>query len=298
MRIEALTSDRINDFIYYCKKHKNELDDSFLYDEDLKNFKPDNENPTYICINDKEEITGTASLIIDEYNRRGKKGRFRLFHSEYEDIDCYKKLLDFILTRTDGIDKIFIFIPVINIKLINIFKELRFTIERYSFLLIREEAVVPKCSLPAEYSIRALRPGTDENVWCEIRNISFKKLKGSETPITEEMVQKMINGDDYIEGGCMVLYHGEKPVGVVRGSRDEYEGSPIMNIGPLAIMPEYQQKGLGRSLLRAALQFAKDNSYDKTVLCVNADNERAKKLYIDEGFKQVEAVVALEYYLK
>jgi GNAT superfamily N-acetyltransferase len=45
---------------------------------------------------------------------------------------------------------------------------------------------------------------------------------------------------------------------------------------------------LGRSLLRAVLLFAKDKGYKAAILCVNAENERAKALYIQEGFKQVE----------
>lgn len=68
-----------------------------------------------------------------------------------------------------------------------------------------------------------------------------------------------------------------------------------MNIGPLAILPAYQGKGLGRQLLRAALDFAQKKKYKKAMLCVNADNERAKKLYLKEAFVQIEGVVAYEY---
>jgi mycothiol synthase len=135
----------------------------------------------------------------------------------------------------------------------------------------------------------------DEAIWCEVRNAGFAKLRGSETPITPEMVTKMISSEDNIEGGSMILYHNDRPVGVVRGAKDEYEDSPIMNIGPLALIPEYQGKGLGRCLLRASLRLAKERSYKRTILCVNAENERAKALYIQEGFKQVEAVVCYKY---
>jgi mycothiol synthase len=71
-----------------------------------------------------------------------------------------------------------------------------------------------------------------------------------------------------------------------------------MNIGPLAIIPEYQGKGLGRILLRASLRFAREKSYKRTILCVNAENERAKALYNQEGFRQVEAVACYVYNLK
>lgn len=295
MQVEALKNERIKDFVEYCKRHKAEIDDSFLYDEDLRDFKPNDENPTYIVTNQQGEIKATASLIIDEYYRKGRKARFRIFHSEIEDEESYKLLMQAILKHTKGLDKIFIFIPVANKKLIEFIEELKFTVERYAFVLVREGLEVPEVKLPEEYSIRPLRLGEDEEAWCKVRNAGFANLKGSETPKTPEDVAKMISSDDNIEGGSMILYHNERPVGVVRCAKDEYEDLPIMNIGPLAIIPEYQGKGLGRMLLRASLKFAKEKSYDRTILSVNAENERAKSLYVQEGFKQVEAVICYEY---
>ncbi|HYE08572.1 MAG TPA: GNAT family N-acetyltransferase [Patescibacteria group bacterium] len=295
MKIEALKNERIADFVAYCKKHKIEIDDSFLYDEDLKEFVPDDENPTYIVADDAGKIIAAASLIIDDYNRKGKKGRFRIFHAEVENIDCYRMLMEAILKHTAGLNKVNIFVPIVNEKLMKIFEKLDFKAERYSYLLVREDLEVPAWNLPEDYEIKPFRVGCDEEVWCEVRNASFATLQGSETPLTPEMVAKMVSAEDYIEGGLMVLYHKEKPVGVVRGSKDDYEDAPIMNIGPLAIIPEYQGKGLGRIILRESLRFAKDEGYHRTILCVNAENDRAKSLYVQEGFKQVEAVVCYKY---
>lgn len=290
-----LKDERIEEFVEYCKKHRTEVDDSFLYDSDLKKFEPNDENPTCIVSDKRGEIVATASLIIDDYNKRGRKGRFRIFHSEIEDQECYHRMLETLLKYTSGIDYVFVFVPIVNKKLMEHFEELKFKVDRYSFLLVREDLAVPEFSLPEGYEIKPFTLGSDEEVWCEVRNSSFAKLKGSETPITPKIVETMMTGEDNIEGGSMILYHKEKPVGVVRGSMDEYEGSAIMNIGPLAIIPEYQGKGLGRSLLRASLFFAKEKSYERTVLCVNAENERAKDLYLQEGFKQVEAVACYKY---
>jgi mycothiol synthase len=297
MMVEALKNDRVADFVAYCKKHKMEIDDSFLYDEDLKNFEPNEENPTYIAINDTGEIIGTASLMIDDYNRRGKKGRFRIFHSEASDMDCYNMLMKAILKHGEGLDKLNIFVPIVNSRLMEVFEKLNFSTERYSFLLVREDLEIPKLNLPEDFEIRPFRVGMDEEIWCDVRNAGFAKLQGSETPTTPELIAKMNSGEDYIEGGLMILYHKQVPVGVVRGSMDEYEDAPIMNIGPLAIIPEYQGIGLGRNLLRASLSFAKEKGFNKTILCVNGENDRAKALYLQEGFKQVEAVVCYKYNL-
>lgn len=297
MKLESLDNGRVADFVAYCNKHKMEIDDSFLYEEDLKNFEPNVENPTYIITNDNGEITGAASLIIDEYNRRGKKGRFRIFHSEIENIESYSMLMKTILKHGEGLDKLNIFVPTVNNRLMEAFEKLNFSIERYSFLLLREDLEIPNFNLPEGYEIRPFRAGVDEVIWCMVRNAGFAKLQGSETPATPEMIIKMNSAEDYIEGGLMILYYKQEPVGVVRGSMDEYEGESIMNIGPLAIIPEYQGKGLGRILLRASLNFAKEKEFKRTILCVNGDNDRAKSLYLQEGFKQVESVVCYKYNL-
>ncbi len=295
MIIEALGSERIADFVAYCKKHKHEVDESFLYDDDLRDFKPDEENPTYIVVNIENKIVATASLIMDEYNKRGRKARFRIFHSEINDLEIYQGLMSAILKHTDNLDSVFTFVPMVNEKLEEYIKGLNFSVERYSYLLVREDLEVPEIGLQEGYELRPFEEGKDEVIWCEVRNASFATLKGSETPVTPEMVSKMLASDEYIEGGLMILFHGNMPVGVIRGSDDEFEDAPIMNIGPIAVIPEYQGNGLGRTLLRAMLRFAKEKSYKRTYLCVNADNERAKALYLQEGFQQVEAVTCYHY---
>jgi mycothiol synthase len=295
MKVEVLKSKRIKDFIEYCKTHRNEVDDSFLYDEDLNEFEPNADNPTYILNNQQGEIMGAASLVIDEYNRRGNRARFRIFHSEINEVTYYNQLMESLLQHTAGLKKLFIFVPFKNKPLMSFIEKLNFTIERYSFLLLREDRDIPELVLPSDYSIRSFRPGEDEGNWSEVRNAGFAQLKGNETPVTPEMVSKLITSSDYIEGGMKILFHREKPVGVVRGAIDEYEDAPIMNIGPLAILPEYQGMGLGRLLLRASLQFAKEKSYKRSILSVNGENEHAKALYLQEGFQEVENFVCYEY---
>ncbi|MDP4091562.1 MAG: hypothetical protein Q8930_20140, partial [Bacillota bacterium] len=196
MNIEALRDDRIHDFINYCKRHKAEVDDSFLYDEDFKDFKFSEENPTYIVENETGDIIAAASLIINDYYRRGRMGRFRIFHSEVEDIDTYRKLMMNILKHTEGLDKVNVFVPVVNTKMMELMEGLRFMVERYSFLLVRGDSEVPETVLPEGYEIRAFRLGKDEEVWCVVRNAGFAKLKGSETPMTPKQVADSMMAED------------------------------------------------------------------------------------------------------
>lgn len=298
MRVEALNHEKIKNFVEYCKKHRREIDDSFLYDEDLNEFEPNAENPTYIITNNQGKVMAAVSLIMDDYNQRGRSARFRIFYSKIKNPKCYQFLLDSILIHTKKLDKIFLFIPLKNKSLSKSIEQLGFTVERYSFLMIREDLDVPDVIFPNDYTIKNFRPGRDEKIWCDVRNAGFVSLKGSEPPITPENVKKMVSSDDYIEAGMKILFHKEKPIGVVRGAADEHDDEPIMNIGPLAILPEYQGKSLGRLLLRASLQFARDNFYKRTILSVNGDNERAKELYRKEGFKEVGAFACYQFDLK
>ncbi|MFP7297174.1 GNAT family N-acetyltransferase [Neobacillus niacini] len=297
MKVEALGQERVQDFIEYCKKHRGEVDDSYLYDFELRDFRVGEDAPTYILTNQQGEILGAVSLVLDDYHKRGKRARFRIFHSEIEDVHCYQQLLQAVLKHTADLDKVFLFVPVMNKVLAEMIENLNFSLERYAFLLVRENLDVPSAKLPDGYELRPFQQGKDEESWSKVRNAAFATLKGSETPITTDGVTKLLNDDDYIEGGMMLLFHEGKPVGVIRGADDKYENAPIMNIGPVAVLPEYQGKGLGRILLRAALQFAKEKGYKRSILSVNGENERAKALYIQEGFKQVEAVACYQYFL-
>ena len=297
MKVMSLEKERVSDFVTYCKKHRREIDDSYLYDSDLEEFEVSDENPTYILTSDQDVIVGAASLVLDDYHKRGKRARFRIFHSEIEEIRHYQMLLQALLRHTSDLDKIFLFIPVANKKLTEMIEGLKFSVERFSFVLVREDLEVPEVHFPEGYELRPFLPGEDEENWRQVRNAAFSTLKGSETPITTEGVAELLTHQDYIEGGMMILFHQGNPVGVIRGADDEYENAPIMNIGPVAIIPEYQGRGLGGTLLRASLQFARKKGYKRTILCVNGENDRAKALYIQAGFKQVEAVACYQYFL-
>lgn len=294
MQAEKLLYEEKEDFIAYCLKHRNKVDESFLYDAELENFLPNDENPTVI-VKEDGKIVAAASLILDDYHKRGRNGRFRIFFSEKNDLSVYSILLSEVIKHAKEIDKVFLFVPSTNNELSGNLAKLQFTVDRYVYLLIKEIIEPAVINLPEGYSIRAFQSDIDMEDWCTIRNIAFRTLKGNSTPVTPEMILKQVSQPDYLDGGFLFLLHNNNPVGLVRGSKDDYEGEPAMNIGPLAILPAYQGKGLGRQLLRVALDFAQKKGYKKVILCVNAENERAKELYLKEGFIQVEGVIAYEY---
>nr|WP_255723358.1 GNAT family N-acetyltransferase [Sporosarcina sp. ACRSL] len=200
-------------------------------------------------------------------------------------------MLQKIKPHTADINEVFLFIQENNLAVREIFQSLQFTIERYAYFLTREAVEAEQPSLPEDYSFKTFEFNQDEEDYLYVRNAGFATLKGSETPMTIEEVKKMGNDEDYIEGGIFLLYHREKPVGIVRSIRDSHNEEAVINIGPIALIPEYQGKGLGRQLVRKALQFGKNIGLPKAVLSANADNERAVHLYTKEGFKKEESLV-------
>lgn len=298
MKIEYLKEERIKDFTDYCRKYRDQIDESFLYEEDLEDFKPDEENPTYVLLNDGDEIIGAASLIIDAYHKRGKKGRFRIFHAALPVKEAYGMMLSSILKHTDGLDKIIVFMPEENKVMTNMLELVDFNIERYSYVLERDELEVPEAVFPEEFELKTYEPGRDEEAWCEVRNAAFAKLAGNETPIIPEQVREMAKEKDFIEGGMMLLYHKDKPAGVIRAIKEVERGEAYTFIAPIAIKPEYQGRGLGRNLLRAALRFGQSVGMPKAMLCVNGENDKALGLYLKEGFRKIQSVVCYKYDLK
>ncbi|MDA3812207.1 MAG: GNAT family N-acetyltransferase, partial [Spirochaetaceae bacterium] len=87
------------------------------------------------------------------------------------------------------------------------------------------------------------------------------------------------------------------PVGVIKVSKDEQENENFGFIGPIAVLPEYQNKGLGRNMLRAIVRLISEWGW-KSSLCVNADNKDAISLYLKEGFKKIETIISMDFNVK
>lgn len=295
MKIENLSQERIVDFIRYCKSHRKEVDDSFLYDEDLERFKLNEENPTCLLIDEEENIIGAVSLIIDEYYKKGKKGRFRIFHSITNNIEYYRKMLREILKHTEDINKIFVFVKEEEKDIINILNSLNFYVERYSFHLKRDIKPIAEAIFPEGFNLKTFEFNRDEEHWCEVRNAGFTKLKGSETPRTPEMISEMQYDGGLLPGGMKILYNHDEPVGIVGVSSEIEEGIEYAFIYSLAVKPEYQGKALGRNLLRLALHYGETLGIDRGMLTVNGENDKALSLYLKEGFYKDEVVICYNY---
>lgn len=298
MKIIRLERDRLPDFVEYCRRHRPEVDESFLYDEELDGFAADQENPTVLAVDGQDRVIGAGSLVVNGHMRRGNRARVRILHAEDGGQEAYEGMFRALLPGFAGLGHLYAFVPDRNRAQMEAFARLGFQVDRYSFFMVREQGPVPEVGLPEGFSVGPCRPGQDEQAWCDVRNTAFATLRGSETPITADMAAKQLCGQDALEGGALMLRCGQSPVGVVRVGPDTLDGQPVAEIGPLAILPDWQGRGLGTALLRAALRLTKEKGYERIVLCVNAENERAAGLYEREGFRKHEVAVCFMYPIK
>lgn len=295
MKIVIPDRDSLPDFIAYCRRHRHEVDETFLHDEDLEGFAADRENPTVLAVDGRDRPVGAGSLVVNGHMRRGNRARVRILHAEGGCQPAYEGMLRALLPGLAGLGQLYAYAPDRNTAQAEAFLRLGFHVDRYSYIMAREGRPAQGTGLPEGFSVEPCRQRRDEQAWCDVRNAAFATLRGNETPITADMAAKQLFGEDTLEGGALMLLSGRKPVGVVRVGRDESADGPAAEIGPLAILPDWQGRGLGRCLLRAALRLAADRGYEKTVLCVNAENEKATELYKGEGFRRTETAVCFRY---
>ena len=205
MAIEKLGSERLSAFLAFCRAHRTDVDDSFLYDEDLRKFVPSDEDPTYLALADGGRIVGAASLMNSAYYRRGRKGRFRIFFVQDADPALYEDLLGRITQDSTGLDGLYVFVSADNGAMAEILHALHFEIERSACVMLREPCPVEDPVWEDGYLLRTLVFNRDEDDYCYVRNLGFANLKGSDTPLAPSEVSRLEAGDDYIPGGILLL---------------------------------------------------------------------------------------------
>lgn len=292
MCIVPLNQKKLEAYKEYCKRVRDEVDESYLYDSDLENYQINDENITYIALNDTEDIMGVCSVIWTPYFKKANRGRVRILHAKNNNEKVYQALIMAINNKGSslGIDHIFLFNDSRHKEVASILESNAFVIERYSYLMVRTEQPIEKIDLPEGYVFRTFIENKDEENWCHVRNQAFQNLAGS-SPITPDMVKEFIHEEDQLKGGMIMLYHNDMPVGVVNITKEIEDEQSYGFITSLSIIPAYQHQGLGRLLLRKGISFASEQGLAQMMLCVNAENEQALSLYKSEGFNNREVMV-------
>lgn len=288
MQAVKLEVSQLPAFLAFCAANRDKIDGSYLSEEDMSGFAADEGNPTFLLIENGGGIAGAASLMLTSKAIAARKARFRILWCKEGTKQRYSSLLNAMFKEVTGIDSAYLFAPLEDSRLEGILDGLGFKVDRNVYSLARNAALpCSEAQLPNGFSIRTFVKGLDEAEWCDVRNAAFATVKGNEVLQSADDVCRMASAPDSIDGAMLMVEECGRTVAVARGSSDELDGRPAMNIGPIAVLPERQGIGLGRALLRSLVIMASAKGCYMTTLSVNADNEVALKLYISEGFTKL-----------
>jgi mycothiol synthase len=153
--------------------------------------------------------------------------------------------------------------------------------------LIQMQVPLPLAPQPNRHAetlaTRPFRPGHDEAAWLAVNNRAFATHPEQGGWSTEELVGReqepwfdpagflLYEVDDRLAGFCWTKIH-----------RDT--NPPLGEIYVISVDPDFQGRGLGRSLTEAGLSWLADAGIGTGMLYVDGDNVAAVELYRSMGF--------------
>lgn len=297
MNVVPICNDNLQTFFDYCLRYGKEHDPSFVSKQELQEAVLDGVKEVGYLLEDKEHcVVGALSLMIGRYLPK-RTSRFRIFHCIEPEIAHYSLLLRASrLEERSGVDSAYLFLPGDETIVRDLMEQLGFAVERYSWGLAKESANSPKAVISPPFQLIPVRVG-DEEAWVEVINSAFSQIAGH-IPKDLNRAKENLWAKTVIPKGGRILWDGKKPVGIFLVSQEEEEPNLVAEIGPIAVIPEYQRRGLGRELLRAAVTCSFEAGFPKCWLSVNAENKTASDLYIKEGFVKKESFVCLKIWKK
>lgn len=114
---------------------------------------------------------------------------------------------------------------------------------------------------------------------------------GGNAPISESVLNEILPGlRSHPTSQVFLAKSGDKFVGVAVcfTGFSTFAAKPLINIHDLAVLTDYRGKGIGRALLQAIEQMARDTNCCKVTLEVREDNPKAAALYFSEGYSGAE----------
>ena len=91
---------------------------------------------------------------------------------------------------------------------------------------------------------------------------AFWRLGKSETFNEWTFARNMINDPGYIPQLCMTAKEGRSVCGYILLFHASAAGSQGLSLGPLAVRPSCQRRGIGKALVRSALEKARDMGFE------------------------------------
>lgn len=114
--------------------------------------------------------------------------------------------------------------------------------------------------------------------------------RGGGKPLPADVRARLISGlREHPTTVVWLAFDGVEPVGICVGFTgfSTFQARPLLNIHDLAVLPGRRGGGIGRALLSAAEEYAREQGHCKLTLEVQDDNTPALQLYTRFGFRNV-----------
>ena len=142
---------------------------------------------------------------------------------------------------------------------------------------------VPECSVPSGYFIRSYRSG-DKDIWLRIQSLADKYNK-----VTADLFQEEFGTDTRVlsERQCFLCDRNSNAIGTASAWFSNQNGPSLGRIHWVAIIPQYQGKGLAKPLLAVVCNRLNSLGHKKTYLTTQTCRLPAINLYAKFGFVPV-----------
>jgi ribosomal protein S18 acetylase RimI-like enzyme len=123
----------------------------------------------------------------------------------------------------------------------------------------------------------------------DLLDVFSRDEMGNSRPMTPEVRARLIPGlRNHPTTLIFLAFMEERPVGlaVCFHGFSTFAAKPLINIHDFVVLPETRGRGIGRRLLAAVEQTARDHGCCKVTLEVQENNQRARRIYAAAGFQQ------------
>lgn len=145
--------------------------------------------------------------------------------------------------------------------------------------------------MPSEFTIieADLSNAVHQRDVVAMTNVYAQDVMGNDGPLADGVLERLIPGLREIPTALIFLAYSEgRAVGIATcfWGFTTFAARPLVNIHDFCVVPELRGSGVGRALLAAVEQKARERGCAKVTLEVQENNGRARQIYEAAGFSQ------------
>ena len=136
-----------------------------------------------------------------------------------------------------------------------------------------------------EYTIRTFNPAADQDLWLALNNKIFTNHPDQGNWALADLENRMTENWFDAEGFFLAV-KGNEIVGFVwtKIHQDLVNQDPVGELYVVGVDPDHAHQGIGRAVSVAAINYLITKGLKRSMLYVDADNEKGLALYTSLGF--------------